>query len=684
MKPIKWLLLLYTGLTYGYGQVPISVNSGESRQIGQSTDYLIDSTRAFTITDVIRKPFQKGRTEVLNFGTIQDNTWVRFAVSSKTEKALYLEVMAPLVDTLQLYEVRNGSTTLLFDGGMGKPFGIRPIRIENWLFSLNLNAGTTHTYYIKAHSLFPLQMPITLSAKNKYAEYNQQYHLFWGLYIGFILFAFIYNLFIYLSVRERKYLYYILYILFSLTFYLGLQGYDFQFLWPNYPHLNNLLPVAICINNVLVTLFTMDFLNITRKQTFEYYFSLTLIAIFSGVALINLAGGTVIAVGMGQLMSLIACLFYILAAIRSHQRHVPSARYFLVAWTIFLTFVFIYILAMNNALPINFFTSHCIFFGHMTEVGLLSFALASRINWLKSENERKQKEIIHQLRVNEEIQLEANRVLEQKVIERTTELKASQALLIQKEKLASLGELTAGIAHEVQNPLNFVNNFSQVCVELVDEIADEVQKGHVDEVNAISLNLRQNLERITHHGNRASSIVKGMLEHTRANTGNVQPTNLNTLANEYLRMAYHGQQLKDKASAISFETDFDSHLPILNVVPQEIGRVLLNLYNNALYAVSQKATRAKSGQMYEPKVWVSTQVLPAKVQIRVRDNGPGIDDGIKAKIFQPFFTTKPTGDGTGLGLSLSYDIIVKGYGGELRAENCEDGGVEFIITLPIS
>ncbi|GAB4032583.1 hypothetical protein GCM10028809_31710 [Spirosoma gilvum] len=651
--------------------------------IGQEIDYLIDSSRSLTIDDVLRKPFQKGKAEILNLGTIPDNVWIRFSVASKTEKELYLEIVAPLIDTLQLVEIQNGSPKVLFEGGMGKPFRERPIRSENWLFNLNLNDGAMHTYYLKVHSLFPFQMPIAVSAKNKYAEYNQGYHLFWGLYIGFILFAFIYNFFIYLVVRERRYLYYILYILFSLTFYLGLQGYDFQFLWPDYPYLNYLLPVAICINNVLVTLFTMDFLDITRNQKLEYYFSLALIASFSGVALINLAGGIAIAVGLGQLLSLVACLFYIVAAVHSYRRRVPGARYFLVAWTIFLVLVFIYILGLNNAVPVNFFTSHCIFFGHMTEVGLLSFALASRINWLKLENERKQKEIIYQLRLNEEIQLEANRVLEQKVIERTAELKASQALLIQKEKLASLGELTAGIAHEVQNPLNFVNNFSQVCVELVDEINGEIQEGRIDEVRLITGDLRQNLEKITHHGNRASNIVKGMLEHSRIGPGEIQPTNLNVLANEYLRIAYHGQQAKDKTFTVSLRTEFDAKLPILNLGPQEIGQVLLNLYNNAFYAVWQRSKSSQPGGTYEPTIWVSTHATPGMVHIQVRDNGPGIADSIKAKIFHPFFTTKPTGEGTGLGLSLSYDIVTKGYGGELWVVSSEGEGAEFNIKLPV-
>ena len=265
------------------------------------------------------------------------------------------------------------------------------------------------------------------------------------------------------------------------------------------------------------------------------------------------------------------------------------------------------------------------------------------------------------------------------------ELRATQAQLIQKEKLASLGELTAGIAHEIQNPLNFVNNFSEVSTELVDELKEELAKGDVEEAGFIADDLRQNLKKIIHHGSRASAIVKGMLEHSRASTGEKQLTNLNQLADEYLRLAYHGLLAKDKAnSAGQFNcklvTDFDPNLGEVNLVAQDIGRVLLNLYNNAFYAVQQRQKLAEAG--YEPTVWVRTQINGNQVRLQVRDNGTGIPDAVKAKIFQPFFTTKPTGEGTGLGLSLSYDIVTKGHGGTLDVKTQENEGTEFKVQLP--
>ncbi|MVM35892.1 histidine kinase [Spirosoma sp. HMF4905] len=268
-----------------------------------------------------------------------------------------------------------------------------------------------------------------------------------------------------------------------------------------------------------------------------------------------------------------------------------------------------------------------------------------------------------------------------------TDLKATQAQLIQKEKLASLGELTAGIAHEIQNPLNFVNNFSEVSTELIDELKEgpflKLPDSEKDYAEEILGDLTSNLQKINHHGGRASSIVKGMLEHSRTESGEKRPTDLNVLADEYLKIAYHGLKAKNKDFNCELVTDFDPALEPVEVAPQEIGRVLLNLYNNAFYAVAERGARSKEqGIVYQPAVRVTTQRSESGMEIRVKDNGTGISDVVKAKIFQPFFTTKPTGEGTGLGLSLSYDIITKGHSGMLTVESTSGEGTEFSIQLP--
>ncbi|HUZ59914.1 MAG TPA: ATP-binding protein, partial [Hanamia sp.] len=241
-----------------------------------------------------------------------------------------------------------------------------------------------------------------------------------------------------------------------------------------------------------------------------------------------------------------------------------------------------------------------------------------------------------------------------------------------------LGELTAGIAHEIQNPLNFVNNFSEVNTELIDELGEEAEKGNLDEVKAIAKDIKENEEKINHHGKRAGDIVKGMLQHSQKSTGQKEPTNINALADEYLRLSYHGLRAKDKDFNAEMKTDFDATIGKINIIPQDIGRVLLNLFNNAFYAVNEQKSRNLNS--YEPTVSVITKKVGDKVEIKVSDNGNGIPQKALDKIFQPFFTTKPTGQGTGLGLSLSYDIV-KAHGGEIKVETKEGEGSIFIIQL---
>jgi two-component system, NtrC family, sensor kinase len=273
-----------------------------------------------------------------------------------------------------------------------------------------------------------------------------------------------------------------------------------------------------------------------------------------------------------------------------------------------------------------------------------------------------------------------------------SELKVTQQQLIQSEKMASLGELTAGIAHEIQNPLNFVNNFSEVNTELIIEMKQEIEKGNLEEVKSIAESIQDNEQKINHHGKRADAIVKGMLQHSRSNTGLKEPTDINALTDEYVRLSYHGLRAKDKSFNAAIETNFDKKLATdaagagkINIIPEDIGRVLLNLLNNAFYSVMEK--KKNSAEPYQPTVSISTHLIDSSpgskaVEIKIGDNGLGIPEPVINKIFQPFFTTKPTGQGTGLGLSLSYDIV-KAHGGEISVKNSAGHGAEFTIHLPI-
>jgi two-component system, NtrC family, sensor kinase len=277
---------------------------------------------------------------------------------------------------------------------------------------------------------------------------------------------------------------------------------------------------------------------------------------------------------------------------------------------------------------------------------------------------------------------QANTLLQQQKKEIETalsDLKAAQNQLIQSEKMASLGELTAGIAHEIQNPLNFINNFSETNAELLEDLKQELDSGNVQEAKTIASDVIENEQKVTHHGKRASAIVKNMLQHSRTAKGEKQVTDINALCDEYLRLSYHGFRAKDKSFNSKIETQFDERIGKVTLVPQDVGRVLLNLFNNAFYAVHEKKKTGYDG--YEPLVFVGTKKGNDKIEIIIRDNGMGISKSLQEKIFQPFFTTKPAGEGTGLGLSLSFDMI-KAHGGDLKVESQLGEGTSFIVSLP--
>jgi signal transduction histidine kinase/ligand-binding sensor domain-containing protein len=337
--------------------------------------------------------------------------------------------------------------------------------------------------------------------------------------------------------------------------------------------------------------------------------------------------------------------------------------------------------------PPWWFTWWALIFYIIVFAGTLYWFINFRARKLRQENQLLEEKVTQRtqqlVEVNKELEEQHEEIVNQRdnLEQAFSDLKITQTQLVQSEKMTSLGELTAGIAHEIQNPLNFVNNFSEVNKEMIAELKEELKNGNLEDVLAIATDIEQNEQKINHHGKRADAIVKGMLEHSRVGRGEKQLTDINKLADEYLRLAYHGLRAKDKHFNAELTTNFDETLPMVNAVQQDISRVLLNLFNNSFYAVNEK--KKTEGDDYKPDVTVSTSSTAKEIEIKVKDNGNGIPDAIKNKIMQPFFTTKPTGEGTGLGLSLSYDIIVKGYGGSISFDSKESEGAEFVINIPI-
>jgi signal transduction histidine kinase len=398
-------------------------------------------------------------------------------------------------------------------------------------------------------------------------------------------------------------------------------------------------------------------------------------------AIFEIAAGSVLAQSIAFVATLVVSLYYVVASWKS----VKGA-----GWAIVIGFLCSLVFMVWAGVNIAIYDNP----GYKVMTGaFLSFQLSLlvyvsiRFKEIISEVRESAKKIVEITEEKRQQSLNQQKLLEIEVKNQTADLtrtleylKSTQAQLIQSEKMASLGELTAGIAHEIQNPLNFVNNFSEVNKELIGELREEIKKGNIEEVNVIADNIEANQEKINHHGKRADAIVKGMLQHSRTSTGVKELTDINALSDEYLRLSYHGLKAKDNSFNATMKTDFDNRIGKTNIIPQDIGRVLLNLYNNAFYAVNEKKKSAVTG--YEPTISVSTKKIGDKVEIRVKDNGNGIPQKIADKIFQPFFTTKPTGQGTGLGLSLSYDIV-KAHGGEIKVDTKESEGSEFIIQLPV-
>ena len=420
------------------------------------------------------------------------------------------------------------------------------------------------------------------------------------------------------------------------------------------------------------------------SRPLKFFLVIILIAFISDFFVSTTTGN--ILIGICVLSIIVICIYYII----SSWKKLKGAQWAIVIGlllSLFFVLLFFFVPVVYKNITPQYFFLFFTGFSLSFPLSLLVY-VAMRFKQYIKEVEQNAKRVVQLSEEKKEHAINQQKILQEEVNRQTSEirttldnLKSTQSQLIQSEKMASLGELTAGIAHEIQNPLNFVNNFSDVNQELLQELKEEVDKGNIEEVKAIADDVIGNEQKINHHGKRADAIVKGMLQHSRKTSGQKEPTDINALADEYFRLSYHGLRAKDKTFNAELKTDFDGTIGKINLIPQDIGRVLLNLFNNAFYAVNEGKTR--NPDSYKPTVSVTTIKCDDKVQIVVKDNGNGIPQKIVDKIFQPFFTTKPTGEGTGLGLSLAYDIV-KAQGGMITAESKENEFTEFTITLPIN
>lgn len=722
MRTLIFLFLFLTTTTI-FSQHHLSVyhikNSSVPTELpSYNLECFRDVDGKITFEDVVKENFANRFRLVDSFkhvlltpGTYWLHYQLKNATSAKAEIALPAAAGVSVI-----YTRKTGEDWKKFSSGNFVPWSSRDGFRERLEIPFELDAGQQMEVFQKDvywHSL-PRRLAVTIDPSPQLIKENNfdkqgsnSNFLLTSFISGILLFAALINLRFYALVKEK---FYLLYSLFLFSF--ALLYSPSQYFLREYPYAN------FYISNISFFIALFFFVHFFRYyfRTYELYkswdkwlifISILPVLIFSSVFVskyILSPHAEFYTVQYGNKSYLLLLNSLLITALLYLPKNRSSAGLWatlppLIFWGIGQTYLTVYIFICdykgitlppvpawfrNNTYMIDLFSVVWV-------VCVFSSVLFQRFEKLQKENldnavekERleKQKEIERSELIEQQKQ-----ELEKKVDERTrelrlslNELKATQKQLIQKEKMASLGELTAGIAHEIQNPLNFVNNFSEVSLELLHEMEDEIKTGNDEGVTTLAKDIGQNLEKILHHGTRADAIVKGMLQHSRTNAGQKELTDLNSLVKEYMNLAYQGFLSKEKMLTITFETDFDEQTGRIRIIPQDIARVLLNLFNNAYYSVAEKKKRL--GETYKPLVCASTKKISEdKIEIRIRDNGVGIPERLLEKIFMPFFTTKPTGQGTGLGLSLSYDIITKGHNGTMEVRTQEGEYAEFKIVL---
>ncbi|MFN8355030.1 MAG: ATP-binding protein [Spirosomataceae bacterium] len=697
---------------------------------------LEDKSGRLTIEQVV-KMYEKGRFHSITSktDTTVNTYWFRYSIKNvmSREAHVSLNSMCAMDD---FYVLQTNGTWKHFSSGYNQqwdkkdglkkadciPQVVQPGQ-EILIFqrTQNKKAGLPHDFQIAILSTQKAMLGTYVSVLDTTPVLFPFEMMMEVFYAGMLLIVFVFSILFYRAVRQKVYLYFALYVfLLSITkftnpFFIFIDWYDRESAAIGY-YFSFLTPFLTYFLIQFIRLFFSIKTNFPRWDTFLWLLSIVLIPLLLARAYFFIHSYTdfpllrkiLIIPGYNFLfvfLPLLISLFMFIGEAKKNSQYkiiiagaLPNLLWRVITSAFDLFYYIIYKWDSNDYS--GFF--NWAFYNIVEIITMLWFILSFSFVLFQQFIELKKQNVQQELdkeRLAKEKEVERNMLiaqqkiqLEKEVEERTSDLKKSleelkqtQTQLIQKEKLASLGELTAGIAHEIQNPLNFVNNFSELSEELLTEMEEEIAQGNAEEVKAISKDLKQNLAKINHHGKRASSIVKGMLEHSRASTGVKELTDINKLADEYLRLAYHGLRAKDKDFNSDFELITDEKLPRINVIPQDIGRVILNLVNNAFYAVSKRTNNV--GEVLnlsdvKPIVKVSTKYIDNQIIIKIKDNGIGMSEEVKAKIFQPFFTTKPTGEGTGLGLSLAYDIVTKGHGGTLEVESVEGEGTTFVITLP--
>jgi signal transduction histidine kinase len=666
---VACLLLLSLFLQAG----PITWDGkSKSLLIGQDILILEEKDKPLSIEDIssgaYAQKFAPSDKKILDFALSSSEYWIKISVQNKTNEKLVLEVAQALLPSVEFFFKDSAGKWQTYKAGYTVEPDNKIIHHHFQLFPLN---GKDGEYYIrfKANGT---PVPIRIWKDDIYESKITSQKITYGVYMGIMLFVILLNLFLFFSLRRFTYLHYAALVFLFATFSAIFDGY-ITYLFPKIDLMfwYFLNPI---INQPNGLLFCLLFLDVKKYVPRMHKFAIAVLIYFTSyIVWFNFLPSST-ALALNQLHALFGILLMATLGIRTGMKGNRLGYYYALVYFVFFTIATIEVVYDRTGSPSYFFELSHVSIAIFMEVFMLAYLLSLRFKWEKSEIEiaraDAQKQLLEKTLENQRIIREQNVVLEQKVEERTLALKETQQQLIQKEKLASLGQLTAGIAHEIKNPLNFINNFTDLTREMVGEL---ITSDNLSEKTALSGDIQNNLEKISFHGKRVDEIVKGMLLHSRVGSAEKQNADINQLCDDAVNLSVHGMKPGDAEAASHIERIFETGLPPVPVVAQDFSRVILNLINNAVYAVRGNP---------DSKISISTSLSGNSVIISVKDNGTGIAENIKSKIFQPFFTTKPAGDGTGLGLSISYDIV-KSHNGEIEVNTFPEGGAEFCVVLPL-
>ncbi len=703
-----WLILFLLPLfviVNAFAQAPV-IFKGENIVIGDHVSILEDPTNKLELNDIRKSTgFVPSGVTIPNLQLSSSDFWLKFSIKNESDQEhIILALEYPMLGTCEFYAMIDGRVQKL---SYNTNFSHRKYQHQNFLFDVYITPGSTETYFLRVKSTEQMVLPLILGTPKVMAESLLTNDLAWGLFMGLILVMIIYNFFIYLSVKDTSYLYYVFYSLFIGLSSITLSGYTYRFILFDYPDLNHLgIVIFPGLAGISGNLFMMNFLQTKENSPRMHRFIYLSITLYSIAIILRVLGYDQISFRAIDFAAISTVLVTFTVTISLSLEGYRPAKLFLLAFTLFFTGLLLFVLRNLNVLPYNDFTNYTKEGGTALDVVLLAFALADKINAFKKEKERSQEQTLQALKENERIVREQNVMLETKVNERThelseanielsqtlIELKEAEGQLVEAEKMASLGQLTAGIAHEINNPINFVtsnitplNRDVDILIDFIQEMEKiglsdlpveekqrliEEQKEELD-YDYLKMEISQLLKGIQEGASRTSEIFKGLRVFSRLDEDDLKKADMNDGLDSTLIVINNLLSNKIKLEKVY------GNIPPIDCYPGKLNQVFLNILSNAIYAINKKFGDQEGGVLR-----ITTTNSDTKVFVKIEDNGIGMDEVTKKKIFEPFFTTKDVGEGTGLGMSIAYNTIRR-HQGEIQINSTPGEGSEFILELPI-